>query len=52
MSSRAAFTRRADSGRTKQPAESFAAEREAFLFDELLAEMVIVESGIGGASQA
>jgi hypothetical protein len=52
MSRRAVFARRADPGRTEQPAESLATEREAFLFGEFLTEMVIVEPGIGGASQA
>ena len=36
----------------QQAAQGFAAEREAFLFGELLAEMVVVEPGISGAGQA
>jgi hypothetical protein len=35
-----------------QPAaEGFAAEREAFLLDELLAKVMVIEAGIAGARQ-
>ena len=47
----AAFTRRADAGLTQQTAEGFAAERKALDLTKFFAEMVIVESGIGGAGQ-
>src|SRR5450631_77779 len=52
MSGRASFAGRAQASGAQQAAQGFAAEREAFLFGELLAEMVIVEPGIGGAGQA
>jgi hypothetical protein len=43
MSGRTALAGRADPGRTEQPAESFAAERETFLLSELLAEIVALK---------
>jgi hypothetical protein len=52
MSGRASFAGWAEATGAQQAAQGFAAEREAFLFRELLAEMVVVEPGIGGAGQA
>src|SRR5271169_1005687 len=51
MSGGAAFAGRADAGAAQQAAEGLAAEREAFDLTELLAKMVVIETGIGGASQ-
>lgn len=52
MSRSPSFARRAQSGRTQETTEGFAAEREAFDLTELLMEMMIVESGIAGAGQS
>ena len=52
MGRRASFAGWAEATGAQQASQGFAAEREAFLFGELLAEMVIVEPGIGGAGQA
>src|SRR5260370_21241875 len=52
MSGRAALARRADSGRPQQTAERFAAECEAFLLDNLVVKVMIVEAGVLRASQA
>ena len=51
MRGSAALTRRAHSCRAQQTAESFAPEREAFLLGQFFAEMMVVETGIGGAGQ-
>jgi hypothetical protein len=51
MSRGTAFARRADTGGAKQTAKSLAAEREAFLFAELFAQMVIIEACVAGAGQ-
>ena len=51
MSGRAAFARRADARDAKQTAEGLAAEREAFLLDQLLVEVMIVEAGIATAHE-
>ena len=51
MSGGASFAGWAEATGAQQAAQGFAAEREAFLFRELLAEMVVVEPGIGGAGQ-
>ena len=40
---------RGDEG--EQPSQGFAAQREAFFFDELLLEMMIVEAGVARARQ-
>ena len=50
MSGRASFAGRAETGGAQQSAQGFATEREAFLFGELLVEMVIVEPGIGACA--
>ena len=47
----APFAGRADSGRAQQTAESLSSQREAFLLDQFFAEVMIVETGIGGAGQ-
>ena len=52
MSGSAAFSGRTDTWLAQQAAQGFAAEREAFLFGEFFAQMVIIEAGIGGAGQA
>jgi hypothetical protein len=52
MSRWAAFARRADSGPPQQTAECFAAEREAFLLDQLVMKVMIVEAGVFQPSQA
>jgi len=51
MSGRAAFAGRADAAGAEQPSQGFAAQREAFFFDELLLEMMIVEAGVARARQ-
>ena len=51
MSGRAAFSGRSQTGLAQQPAESFAAEREALNLAKFFAEVVIVEAGVGGAGQ-
>jgi hypothetical protein len=51
MGGSAAFARGADPGRTQQTAEGLAAERKAFDLTELFAKVMVVETGIGGASQ-
>ena len=52
MSGRSAFAWRAEALAAEQPAQGFAAEREAFLFDELLVKMMVVEAGVACARQA
>jgi hypothetical protein len=47
----AAFAGRADPGRAQQTVEGLAAEGEAFLLDQFFTEVVVVETGIGGAGQ-
>ena len=39
------------SGRAQQAAKSLASEREAFDLDQFFAQVMIVETGIGGAGQ-
>ena len=51
VSRRAAFSGGAEAFAAQQTAEGLAAEGEAFMFDELLAEMMIVEAGVAGARQ-
>jgi hypothetical protein len=51
MSARLAFTGRSDAVGAEQPTQGFAAQREAFFFDELLLEMMIVETGVARAGQ-
>jgi hypothetical protein len=51
MSRSTAFAGRTEILLTKQTAEGFAAEVQAFAFVELLAEMVIVEAGAGRTGQ-
>src|ERR1019366_30802 len=51
MSRSASLAGRADPGRAQQTAEGFAPEREAFLLDQFFAEVMVVETGIGGAGQ-
>ena len=52
MSGQAAWARGTDSRRPQQTAESFAAEREAFLLDQLVMKVMIVEAGVFRTSQA
>jgi hypothetical protein len=52
MSSRTVFARRTQTCGAEQAAQGFATERETFLSSEFLAQMVIVEPGVSGASQA
>src|SRR5712664_394630 len=51
MSGSAAFARRAQAVFAQQPAQRFAAEREALALDELLAEMVVVEAAVSAARE-
>ena len=51
MSGSATFAGRAQSLAAQQAAEGFAAEREAFLLDELFAKVMVVEAGIASAGQ-
>lgn len=51
VSGSASLTRRAGPGRAQQTAEGLAPEREAFLLDQFFTEVVVVETGIGGAGQ-
>jgi hypothetical protein len=51
MRGSAAFAGRADPGRAQQTADGLAAEGEAFLLDQFFTEVVVVETGIGGAGQ-
>ena len=51
MGGSASLTGRADSGRAQQTAKGLAPEREAFLLDQFFAEVMVVETGIGGAGQ-
>jgi hypothetical protein len=51
MSGSATFAGRAQSLAAQQAAEGFAAEREAFLFGELFAKVMVIETGIASASQ-
>ena len=51
MSGRPALAWRADAVGAEQAAQGFAAQREAFLFDELLVEMMVVEAGVACAGQ-
>ena len=52
MSGSAAFTRRTDAGLAQESAQGLATEREALDLTKFFAEMVIVETSIGGACQA
>ena len=52
MSGRAAFAWRADAVGAEQPAQGFAAQREAFLFDELLVQVMVVEASVARACRA
>jgi hypothetical protein len=51
MSRRPAFAGRADAASAEQPSQGFPAQREAFFFDELFLEMMIVEAGVARARQ-
>jgi len=51
MSGRPAFAGRADAAGAEQPSQGFATQREAFLFDQLLLEMMIVKAGVARARQ-
>ena len=51
MSGRPAFAGRAEAASAEQPSQGFAAQREAFFFDELLLEMMIVKAGVARARQ-
>jgi len=51
MSGSTAFSRRAEAVLAQQSAQGFATERKAFALDQLLAEMVVVEAGVGAARQ-
>jgi hypothetical protein len=51
MSRRAAFTWRAEASGTQQTAKGFAAQREAFLLDELVVKVMVVEASVAGACQ-
>jgi len=51
MNGGTALPRRAEAVLAQQPAKSLPTEREALAFHKLLAEMVIVEAGIGAACQ-
>ena len=42
---------RGDPGRAQQTAKSFPPQQEAFLLDQFFAEVMVIETGIGGASQ-
>lgn len=48
---RSPFLRRGDVGGAQNAAQGLAAEGKAFVFDQLLMQVGIVESGIAGASQ-
>jgi len=52
MSGWSALTRRTNAVDTEQPAQGFAAQREAFLFDELVVQVMIVEAGVARACQS
>src|SRR5260370_908785 len=49
MSASTAFSRRAEPVLAQQSAQGFATERKAFTLHHLLAEMVVVEAGVGAA---
>jgi len=51
MSGSPTFARRAEAGLAQQTTQRFAAEGQALVFDEFLAEMMIIEAGILGAGQ-
>jgi hypothetical protein len=51
MSRWPAPTRGTNAVGTQQPTQSFAAQREAFLFDELVVQVMVVEGGIACACQ-
>ena len=51
MGGSATFAGQADSGLAQQTAKGLATKREAFLLDQFFAEVVVVETGIGGAGQ-
>src|SRR5258708_15935534 len=51
MSGSTALSRGAEAVLAQQPAKRFATEREALVFHEFLAEMVIVEADVGAAGQ-
>jgi hypothetical protein len=51
MSPRAPLAGRSESGGTQQPAPSLPAERDALDLAQLLAQVMVVEPGVGGARQ-
>jgi hypothetical protein len=51
MSGRTAFAGRTDARTAEQTAEGLAAEREPFLLDQFLVEVMIVEAGIATACE-
>ena len=51
MRGSAPLTGRADACRAQQTAEGFAPEREAFDLAKFFTEVMVVETGIGGAGQ-
>ena len=51
MGGSASLAGRADPGRAQQAAQGLTPKREAFLLDQFFAEVMIVETGIGGAGQ-
>jgi hypothetical protein len=51
MSGSASLAGRAQTRGTQHPAQGFAARRQAFDFDQLLAERVIVKTGVASAGQ-
>ena len=51
MRGSATLAGRADPGRAQQTAKSLASERETFDLAKFFAEVMIVETGIGGAGQ-
>lgn len=52
MSGRSAFAGRAEAGGAQDATERFTAEREAFLFDELVVKVMVVETGVAEAHQS
>ena len=51
MSGRSALAWRAETFATEQTTQGFAAQREAFLFDELVVKVMVVEAGVACACQ-
>jgi len=49
MSGRTALSGRAETVLTQQPAQRFATERKALALHQLLAEMMVVEAGVGAS---